>query len=108
MMAGRLNKLIEVWNPSLEDAGGGNQTSTLERVALLWAEVEDLSGQERYQLGTVGFAVSHKITTRYTTLIKITSVFKLGDREFHVVSISNPRNRNEYLEINAIEETTDA
>jgi SPP1 family predicted phage head-tail adaptor len=108
MNAGEQNKLLAIWNPSLEEAGAGNQTAITEKVGDIWAAVEDLSSNERFQLGTIGFAVSHRIKCRYTTLIKSTTILKMGDRELHVVSIRNPESRNRELEVMAQEETADA
>jgi len=77
----------------------------LQRVlATVWAKIQPLRGNERYQAQQVSSALSHKIILRYLDGVKPQMRVLYGSRVFYIVSVINVEERNEMLELLCEEE----
>ena len=65
--------------------------------ATVWASIEPLSGRELFQAQQVQAEVTHRVRMRYLAGVtaKMTGLF--GTREFQILSVINPEERNREL-----------
>jgi SPP1 family predicted phage head-tail adaptor len=105
MEAGTLNKRIVIQAPTRVSDDMGSFTETWGEIATVWAAMWPLSATETVQSMQTGMTISHRIRIRYRSTFRPSWRLKFGNRYFNIVSILNPSERNEYLDILAKEST---
>ena len=97
--AGELNKRI-TWQYKTKVADGmGGFTETAVDACTTWAAIWPISASETVQAGATTMTISHRIRIRYRSTFKASWRGKFGNRYFAIVSIINPNERNEYLDL---------
>lgn len=104
LRAGRLNKRVILQTVSNAADGRGGVTETWADTATLWAHVEEIAGSERYEANQIASNLTHRVTIRYRTAVIPQQRVKYGTRILKIVSVVNPDQRNEMLELMCSEE----
>lgn len=96
---------IEIQEPQsvADGAGGFNETYVKRHDA--YAAVEPYRGQERYDQLQARAIITHKITMRYQAGVNIKDQILFNSRTFGIIEVINVEERNEYLELLAVENT---
>ncbi|MCK4824251.1 phage head closure protein [bacterium] len=100
MQIGFLNKRIILQQPTLvSDGMGGHSTTWTTGEITVWSAIWPVSGKEQIQsMQNVGI-ITHKIRIRYRSALNVSWRIKFGSRYFNIVSIVNPEERREWLDI---------
>jgi len=99
-MIGELNKRITLQYPTKTSSGmGASDTSTWTDYATVWAAIWPVSANDTIQTNATVMVVSHRIRIRYRSILKSSWRVKFGNRFFAIVSILNPNEKNEYLDL---------
>ena len=102
-MIGDLNKrIILQYETKVSDSMGGF-TSTWVDAATVWAAIWPTSAAELVQSMQTDMVISHRIRIRFRSVLRPSWRIKFGTRYFNIVSIINPNEKNEYLDIMARE-----
>lgn len=106
--AGRLTNRITLEAPRQPDEGRdqyGQPAEAWATVADVWANVEPLSGRELWHAQQVQPDVTHRITLRYTSALKIDPGWRavMNGRVFSFLSVLNIEERNRTIQVMAIE-----
>ena len=105
MEAGTLNKRITIqYETKVGDDMGGFTVSWVDAMTV-WAALWPLSATESVKSMQTSMVVSHRVRIRYLSVLRPSWRLKFGDRYFNIVSIINPNEKNEYLDILAKEST---
>jgi len=104
MNAGELRHKITIQELQRTPDGYGGYTETWNDIATVWARIQPLRGDERYQAQQVLSTLSHKIILRYLNGVKPQMRVLYGSRIFHIVSVINVEKRNKVLELLCEEE----
>ena len=100
MPIGDLNKLIDIIATTKVSDGMGGFTETDSTIASdVFAAVWPISATETIQSLQPGMVISHRIRIRYRSVLKASWRIKFGHRYFAIVSILNPNEKNEYLDL---------
>ena len=113
--AGRLNRIVAIWNPPVTATGYGEFTttptfssSTWSKVCLAWAEILDMGASETPdENGARAYVTTKQITIR--TNPKVTaglcsaSAIVHGTRVYYVQDYKDPWGRGEEIMILAVE-----
>ena len=105
MEVGTLNKRIEIQAATRVSNDMGGFIETWGTIATVWAAIWPLSATETVQSMQTDMVVSQRIRIRYRSTFRPSWRLKFGNRYFNIVSILNPNERNEYLDILAKEST---
>lgn len=99
MKVGDLNKRITLqYQTKVPDSMGGF-TATWTDAGTIWASIWPVSANEQIQANATNMIVSHRIRIRYRSVLKGSWRIKFGNRYFAVVSIVNPSEKNQMLEV---------
>jgi SPP1 family predicted phage head-tail adaptor len=99
MKIGDLNKrVIFQYQVKIPDGMGGN-ISTWEDEATVWAAIWPISASEQVQAMQNVMTISHRIRIRYRTILKPSWRICFGTRYFNIVSIINPDEKNQMLDL---------
>jgi len=100
MPIGDLNKLISIIGTTRisDDMGGFIETDTTI-ASNIWAAIWPISASEQVQAMSTTMTISHRIRIRYRSVLKSFWRIKFGTRYFSIVSIVNPSERNEWLDL---------
>jgi len=99
MDAGSLNKRITIqYSTRVSDSLGGF-TLTWADVATVWAALWPVSANETVQSNQQVMTISHRIRIRYRSILRPSWRIKYGNRYFAIISIINPEERNEWLDL---------
>jgi len=102
-MIGDLNKrVILQYSTKVSNSMGGFTTSWVD-AATIWAAIWPVSAAETVQSMQPTMTISHRIRIRYRSVLRASFRIKFGLRYFNIVSIINPNERGEYLDIMAKE-----
>jgi len=93
---------IEEVTRSGDDQGGFTETWTGRNT--VWAGVEPLRGQERFEAQKINPKTTHKVILRYLEGLTPVMRVRFGDRIFNVEEIINPSEKNESMELRCSEE----
>ena len=104
-MIGDLNKRIEIQAATKASDLMGSFTETWGTIATVWAAIWPLSATETVQSMQTGMTISHRIRIRYRSTFLPFWRLKFGNRYFNIVSILNPNEKNEYLDLMCKEST---
>lgn len=70
--------------------GAGGVIRSFETVAAVWAQVEWLSGQERWRAGRPEQAASHRITLRWRAGVDAGQRLRDGEQSFDIRAVADP------------------
>jgi len=100
MPIGDLNKLVSIIGTTRISDGMGGFTQTDSTIASeIWAAIWPVNASEQVQAMSTTMTISHRIRIRYRSVLRSSWRIKFGLRYFNIVSIINPNERNEYLEM---------
>jgi len=100
---GQLNKRVEIQAPVSVSDGMGGSTESFNALATVWAAIWPVSATEQVQTMQNVMTISHRIRIRYRSGMLASYRIKFGTRYFNIVSIVNPNEKNEWLDIMAKE-----
>jgi len=104
-MIGDLNKRVVLQYTTKVSDGMGHFTETWTDAAAVWAAIWPTSAKETVQSMQTDMVISHRIRIRYRSVLRPSWRIKFAFRYFNIVSIINPNEKNEYLDIMAKEST---
>lgn len=99
MRAGKLRRRITLERLEQVPDGGGGYTETWVALATLWAAVEPLRGNERFQAQQVSNTLTHKVTIRYRAGVTPKMRIVYGSHVFAIEAVIDPEERHERLEL---------
>ena len=99
MRIGALNKRITIQIPTKAPDGMGSFTITWTDHATVFCAIWPLMGKELVQAMQTDMVISHRIRIRYRSVFRPDWRIKFGARYFNIVSVTNPGERNEWLDI---------
>ena len=105
MQIGQLNKRITLQyeTKTADDMGGFSVVWTDS--ATVWAAIWPISANELVQSMQTDMIISHRIRIRYRSGVLPSWRICFGSRYFNIVSIINPSERGEWLELMCKEST---
>ena len=100
MNAGRMRHRVELRTPKFANQSGESNT-TYSSLGTFWAEVEPVRGREYWQAQHENSEVTHRIRMRFVRRAKANAnlVAYYGDREFEVMTVIDPGERNTSIEL---------
>lgn len=102
---GALNKRITIQYPTKVADGMGSFTETWNDGDTIWASLWSISANEMVRSMQMSMEVTHRIRIRYRSVLRPDWRLKFGNRYFNIISIINPNEKNEMLDIMAKETT---
>lgn len=106
-MIGKLNKRITIQQPIETADGMGGFTTTWEDLITIWSALWPTSAKEIIRSESNVTEVTHRIRVRYRSDIlhnyRIKFKTRFATRYFNIVSIVNPNEHNQWLDIMAKE-----
>lgn len=99
MRIGDLRHQITLQAPTRIADGMGGFTVAWVDMATVWAAIWPVSATEQIQAAQPVMTVSHRIRMRYLAGVKAAWRVKFGNRYFNIVSIVNPNERNQMLDL---------
>ena len=100
MKIGALDKLISIIGTTRAPDGMGSFTLTDTTIASnIWAAIWPLTGREAVESMQNNMVISHRIRIRYRSAFRPDWRIKYGQRYFAIVSVINPSERNEWLDL---------
>lgn len=95
-----LNKKINILSPAkVSDGMGGTTTSTVTIVSNLPAAIWPVSAKEMVNNQANPMIITHRIRIRYRSVMKSNWILQYGNRKFNVVSVIDPSEAHEWLDI---------
>lgn len=105
MMIGSLNKRITLqYEVKTSDNMGGFDVVWTDN-SKVWAAIWPTSAREQVQSMKETMTISHQIRIRYKSSVLASWRVKLRSRYFNIVSIVNPEERGEWLDLMCKEST---
>jgi SPP1 family predicted phage head-tail adaptor len=99
MNIGTLNKRIILQQSTRVSDGMGGFSLTWVDVATVFASMWPLSAAETVEAMKTTMTISHRIRIRYRGDLRSSWRVKFGNRYFSIVSIINPNEKNQMLEL---------
>ena len=99
IQAGQLNKCIILQSKTNVADGMGGFTATWGDQATVWAAIWPVKATDIVRTNQDVIVITHRIIIRYRTGLKSDWRIKFGSRYFDIVSIINPNEANESLEL---------
>ena len=99
MNIGDLNKRVTLQYQTKTSDGMGGWTVSFVDHATIWAAIWPTSANEIIAANAISMVVSHRIRIRYRSVLKAAWRIKFGNRYFAIVSIINPNESGEWLDI---------
>lgn len=87
---GALRRRLVLEAPVETPDGAGGQLASFETVAAVWAQVEWLSGNERWRGERPEQAASHRITLRWRSDVDAGRRLRDGDKVFDIKAVGDP------------------
>lgn len=103
MNPGRLNKRITFTRCMETENEVSELSQELQDFKTVWAEVKPLRGKEYLENKKIQPELIYKFTIRYRKDITPDMQIRFNNRLFNIQDIINPYERNEMLEITAVE-----
>lgn len=98
--ASDLNKRITLqYQTKTADGMGGPAVVTWNDAATIWAAIWPVSANETVAANATSMVISHRIRIRYRSVLKASWRVKFGNRYFAIVSIINPNEAGEFLDL---------
>jgi len=99
MAAGDLNKRVTIqYETKVSDLMGGF-TTVWNDGDTIFAAIWPVSATETIQSLQPNMVISHRIRIRYRSVLRASWRIKFGNRYFAIVSIINPNEKNEWLDL---------
>ena len=98
-MIGELNKRITIQYKTRVGDGMGAFTETWNDSGTVWAAIWPVSANEQIQATQTVMTISHRIRIYYRSVFKSGWRVKFGNRYFAIVSVINPSEKNEWLDL---------
>jgi len=95
----RLNKRIEIQTKSTTNDESGGFKNTWATSKKVWAEIKPTDLYENFEGEKISEKISHIITTRYISDLRINNRIKYNDRMFNIKGIINNLEENKIMEI---------
>lgn len=99
MKIGDLDKRITLQYQTKTPDGMGGWNLTWVDQAVIWGSLWPTSANEVVAANATSMVISHRIRIRYRSVMKSSWRVKFGNRYFAIVSILNPNEGNEYLDL---------
>lgn len=99
MDIGSLNRRITIQYSTRAADSLGGFTLTWADVATVWAALWPVSANETVQSNQQVMTISHRIRIRYRSILRPSWRIKYGNRYFAIISIINPGERGEWLDL---------
>ncbi|PKN20889.1 MAG: head-tail adaptor protein [Deltaproteobacteria bacterium HGW-Deltaproteobacteria-6] len=100
LRSGDLNKLIDIQaQTKASDSMGGFTTTWTTLAANVAAAIWDATSNERNQANATTLIITHRVRIRYRSIFRSAWRLKFGNRYFSIVSVVNPGEKNEYLDL---------
>jgi len=99
MNIGDLNKRVTLQYQTKASDGMGGWTISYVDHATIFAAIWPTSAKEVVAANATSMVVSHRIRIRYRSVLKAAWRIKFGNRSFAIVSIINPNESGEGLDI---------
>jgi len=96
---GKLNKRISMQSATNTADGMGGDTQAWADTPQIWAAIWPVSGREQVKNMANQGTISHQIRIRYRSGITPAWRVRFGTRYFNIVSIVNPEEKNEFLDL---------
>lgn len=103
MQIGAINKRITIQYEVQTSDGMGSFDVVWTDLVIVWAAVWPVSANEQLQGMQQTMIISHRIRIRYRSDILPSYRIKFGARYFNIVSMINPNERGEWLDVLAKE-----
>jgi SPP1 family predicted phage head-tail adaptor len=98
--AGDLNKLVDIQAQTKTPDGMGNFTTAWTTLASnVAAAIWDATSNERNQANATTLIITHRVRIRHRSILRSSWRLKFGNRYFAIVSVVNPGEKNEYLDL---------
>ena len=104
-MISDLNKQVILQHETKVSDLMGGFTSTWTDGDTIWAAIWPISASEMIQSMQSELVVTHRIRIRYRKAFRATYRIKFGNRYVNIVSVLNPSERNEWLDLLCKEST---
>lgn len=98
-MIGALNKRVTWQYKTKTPDGMGGFTEIYVDAGTVWAAIWPVSANEVIAASATSMVVTHRIRQRFRSGFKPSWRLKFGNRYFAVVSIINPSEKNEWLDL---------
>lgn len=99
MTIGELNKRVTLQYPTVAKDSLGTPVTTWNDAATVWAAIWPVSANEIVKNNASVMIITHRIRIRFRSVLKSSWRIKFGNRYFSIVSIINPNEAREYLDI---------
>jgi len=99
----KLRHRVTLQTKSSVPDGGGGFTIVWSDLAVVFADVEPLSGRERYAAERIEPVVTHRVTIRYRSDVDTTMRAMFGARYLYINSAIDPGERTRYLQLGCTE-----
>jgi SPP1 family predicted phage head-tail adaptor len=99
MDGSQLNKRIELQHNLPTANSIGEFVDTYTTYATVWSAIKPLVGNQRYSAKQLNSEISGKVIIRYRSDLVATDRLVYGSRYLSIISIVNPNEANQFLEI---------
>ena len=99
MRSGDLNKYITIQHPTKASDGMGGFTETFTDADSIFAAIWPISATELVRSMQQTMEITHRIRIRYRSAFRPDWRIKFGNRYFNILSIINPNEKNELLDL---------
>ena len=99
MQIGSLNKRLELQSATQTSDNMGGFTEVWATVATVWGAVWPVSASEQVQAMQTTMTISHRLRIRHRSDLLPSWRIKFGSRYFNVVSLINPNEKGQWLDI---------
>jgi len=101
---GQLNKRVVLQYANTVSDSMGGTIQTWNDSITTWAAIWPVSGREQVNNMAVQGTISHRIRVRYYEGVATWWRAKFGTRIFNIISVVNPEEKNEFLDLVCKEE----
>ena len=98
-MIGSLNKRIILQYETKVSDGMGGFTTVWNDACTIWAAIWGISANELVQSMQTDMVISHRVRIRFRSVLRPSWRIKFGFRYFNIISILNPNEHNEWLDL---------
>jgi len=99
MRIGDLNKRVEIQAPTKIPDDMGGFVISYSTLDTIFCAIWPTSAAEITAANAVSMVITHRLRMRYRSVMKASFRIKFGNRYFAIVSILNPNEANEFLDI---------
>jgi len=99
MDSGDLKHRITIQYPTITKDATGAPITTWNDSATVWAAIWPVSANEITAANSTTMVISHRIRIRYRSVLRSSWRLKFGSRYFAIISILNPNESNELLDL---------